>query len=373
MNKSEWIVPYNYLTDQFNNREEIFEKWRQLILSSEFTLGPFVKEFENNFANFIGSRYCVSTNNGTDALILALKAVGIKSGDEVITVPNSFYATTGAIVNCGANPIFVDVDSQYQMDYKLIEPAITNRTKAILPVYWAGGAPKMKKILNIANKYGLSVVEDACMGIGGKHDGIPMGRFGQVSAFSMHPLKTLNVMGDGGMVTTDDKNIYDWMLQFRNHGMVDRDHIKIWGVNMRLQPLQAVVADIELKKIHQIVKTRNENASYLDAKLASLFPHVITPPRVHTDLNTYSLYMVTCEKRDLLVSYLRSKQIDVKVHYPIPLHLQEAAVSFRKPIGSFPITEMQAKHLMTIPIHQYISKDQLDYVFASITAFYNKN
>jgi aminotransferase EvaB len=369
--QSEWIVPYNYLPEQFKSRNDIFSEWEKLAQSSEFTLGPKVAEFEKNFAAFVGAKYCIATNNGTDALILALKALGIKNGDEVITVPNSFYATTGAIVACGATPVFIDVDSRYQMDVALLEGAITNKTRAILPVYWGGAAPDMKAIIEIAEKHNLVVVEDACMGIGGSHRGIPQGRFGQIGAFSMHPLKSLNVMGDGGMLVTDDKDLFEWILQYRNHGMKDRDHITMWGVNMRLQPLQAIVANIELPKVPQIIEDRNRNAEYLDSALVNLAPHVITPERKSYDTETYSLYMVLCEDRDNLLKYLQERKVGAKIHYPIPLHMQEAAADLGYKEGSFPIAESQAKKVITLPVHQFLNEDQLQYMVNCIAEFYS--
>ena len=369
--KSEWIVPYNYLPEQFANRNDIFSEWEKLAQSSEFTLGPKVEEFEKNFAVFVGAKYCIATNNGTDALILALKALKIKSADEVINVPNSIYATTGAIVACGATPVFIDVDSRYQLDVALLEEAITNKTRAILPVYWGGAAPDMKAIIEIAKKHNLVVVEDACMGIGGSHHGIPQGRFGEIGTFSMHPLKSLNVMGDGGMLVTDDKSLFEWILQYRNHGMKDRDHIAMWGVNMRLQPLQAIVANLELPKVSQIVIDRNRNAEYLDLALLNLAPKVITPERKSHDIETYSLYMVLCENRDKLLKYLQDKKVDAKIHYPIPLHLQRAAANLGYKEGSFPITESQAKKVITLPVHQFLNEDQLKYMVNCIVEFYS--
>ena len=256
------------------------------------------------------------------------------------------------------------------MDAALLEDAITNRTRAILPVYWGGAAPDMKTIMEIALKYNLAVVEDACMGIGGIHQGLPHGRFGQFSAFSMHPLKSLNVMGDGGMLVTDNKDLFEWVIQYRNHGMKDRDHITMWGVNMRLQPLQAIVANIELPKIPQIIEDRNRNARYLDNALIHLAPKVITPERKSYDTETYSLYMVLCENRDKLLKYLQDKKVDAKIHYPIPLHLQEAALDLGYKVGSFPIAESQAKKIITLPVHQFLNQDQLEYMVDCIKDFY---
>ena len=369
--KSEWIVPYNYLPNQFANRLDIFNEWKKLTDTSEYTLGPKVEEFERNFASFVGAKYCISTNNGTDALILALKSLGITAGDEVITVPNSFYATTGAIVACGAKPIFIDVDSRYQMNSQLIESAITKKTKAILPVYWGGASPDMTTIVEIARINNLFVIEDACMGIGGRHQGISPGRYGDIGAYSMHPLKSLNVMGDGGMLTTDNTDLYNWMIEYRNHGMTDRDHIVRWGVNIRLQPLQAIVANLELPKIDKIVRDRNENAKYFDIALKQLSSKVTTPKRVANDIETYSLYMVLCKERDNLIKYLREKKIDAKIHYPIPLHLQEAALNLGYEEGSFPVAEDQAYKILTLPVHQYLKETQLKYVIDCISDFYS--
>lgn len=369
--KSEWIVPYNYLPNQFVNRVDIFDEWKKLTDTSEYTLGPKVEEFERNFASFVGAKYCISTNNGTDALILALKSLGITNGDEVITVPNSFYATTGAIVACGAKPIFIDVDSRYQMNAQLIESAITKKTKAILPVYWGGASPDMTAIVEIAKRNSLFVIEDACMGIGGSHQGISPGRYGDIGAYSMHPLKSLNVMGDGGMLTTDNTDLYNWMIEYRNHGMTDRDHIVRWGVNIRLQPLQAIVANLELPKIEKIVRDRNANAKYFDIALKQLDSKVTTPKRVTNDVETYSLYMVLCKERDNLIKYLREKKIDAKIHYPIPLHLQDAALNLGYKVGSFPVAEDQAYKILTLPVHQYLDETQLKYVINSISDFYS--
>ena len=235
-------VPFNYLPYQFNKPRKIFKEWEKLIKSTEFTLCPYVRKFEKSFAKFIGTKHCISTNSGTDALILSLKSLVIKKNDEVITVCNSFFATAGAIVACGATPVFVDSDDRYQIDSNKIEKAITKKTKVILPVHWGGASPDIKKIINISKKYNLFVVEDACMGIGAKIINRSPGTFGKVSAMSMHPLKSLNVMGDGGMVVTNSDKIANWIRKYRNHGMVDRDHISCGGVNMRLQPFQAVVS-----------------------------------------------------------------------------------------------------------------------------------
>ncbi len=362
-------VPFNYLPYQFQNTKIYFNSWKKLIQSTEFTLGPFVKKFEKKIANFVKVKYCISTNNGTDALILSLKSLGVKKGDEVITVCNTFYATVGAIVACGATPVFVDADSRYQIDSNKIEKAITKKTKVIIPVHWGGASPDMNKILKIAKNYKLKVLEDACMGIGAQVNKKSPGSFGDIAAMSMHPLKSLNVMGDGGMIVTNNKKLANWIIQYRNHGMKNRDEIDFWGVNARIQPLQAVVAIIELKKIKKLLKKRNLNANFLDKNLKEI-PEVTIPVRSKENYETHALYMGLFERRDELKKYLIKKGIEVKIHYPKPLHLQKAAKKLKYKKGDFPVAEMQAKKLLTLPVHQFLSKKQLMSIVQNIKEFY---
>ncbi len=363
-------VPYNYLPEQFSDPETFFRLWEPLIRSGEFTLGPYVEAFEEKFADFVGSRHCISTNNGTDALILGLKALGIGAGDEVITATNSFYASAGAIAAVGADPVFADVDDRYQIDLASIEQVMSDRVRAIMPVHWAGASPEMAGIVAFADTHDLAVIEDACMGIGGSVDGRHPGTFGAIGAFSMHPLKTVNVMGDGGMVVTDDDDLADWMRKYRNHGMTDRDHIEMWGVNMRLQPLQAVVASHFLDQLPEVLRSRQQNAELLDTGLAPLSPRVVTPARVHNSAETYSLYIVQVDNRDDLITHLHHQGVDAKIHYPIPLHLQVAASSTRRPAATLPCAEKQASRIVTIPVHEYLNRDQVQHIIGSISDFY---
>lgn len=357
---------------QFADPSEIFRDWAKLIASSEFTLGPAVDAFENKFAAYVGMSHCIATNNGTDALILALKALGVGNGDEVITVCNTFYATAGAIVACGATPIFVDCDERYQIDISQIEEAISIRTKVIMPVHWAGASPDLEEIMGIATKHGLEVVEDACMGIGASIRGRRPGTFGRINAYSMHPLKSLNVMGDGGMVVTNDDHLATWLRKYRNHGMVDRDHIEFWGVNMRIQPLQAVVASHGLDVLNGVMVKRCRNAACLDRGMATIAPHVTLPVRPNGHVETYALYMALFDERDNLLSYLKEHGVEAKIHYPIPLHLQNAARPLGYKVGDFPVAEFQASRLITLPVHQFLEDQHLDFMLAKIHEFYGK-
>jgi aminotransferase EvaB len=363
-------VPYNYLPMEFRKNNKILNRWKKLIQSTDFTLGKDMIEFEKKFAKYIGVKYVISTNNGTDALILSLKSIGVKKGDEVITVSNTFYASAGAIVACGAKPILVDCDDRYQIDIKEIKKKISKRTKAIMPVHWGGASPDMFSIMKLAKKYKIHVVEDACMGIGAKIKGRSPGTFGTINAFSMHPLKSLNVMGDGGMVATNNKKIFDWIKKFRNHGMIDRDHIEFWGVNMRLQPLQAVVALEGLKKIDRVIKKRNENAKEMDRLLSTLSPNLIIPRRLKGYKETFALYMCLVVNRDELLKHLIKNKIEAKIHYPIPLNKQEAAKNLNLNQNNFKNSNEQAQKIITLPIHQYLTKTQLSFMFKKIKQFY---
>jgi len=363
-------VPYNYLPMQFADYSEIAAGWDDLIRSAEFTLGTFMESFEKEFAEYVGARFCVATNNGTDALVLALKALGIGDGDEVITPCNSFYATTGAIVAVGATPVFCDVDERYQCDLADMAKKITGRTKLLLPVHWGGASPDMSATMQLADESGIDVLEDACMAIGGSWDGRHPGTFGRLGAFSMHPLKTLNVMGDGGMVVTDDASLHDWMLKYRNHGMVDRDHIDFWGVNMRLQPLQAVVASKMLSTLNERLLVRRDAQAKLDSALAEI-NEVHVPPRKENNMETVSLYMVLTDQRDAVIEYLVSRGIEAKVHYPIPLHLQRPGLSMGYREGSMPVAEGQASSLITLPAHEYLDQTQIDHISQALRTFFS--
>ncbi|MDP7195769.1 MAG: DegT/DnrJ/EryC1/StrS family aminotransferase, partial [SAR202 cluster bacterium] len=251
-----------------------------------------------------------------------------------------------------------------------IKKAITKKTRAIMPVHWGGASPEIEKIIEIANNFQLEIIEDACMGIGAKINNKSPGTFGKLGAFSMHPLKSLNVMGDGGMVVTDDNHLASWIKKYRNHGMIDRDNIDLWGVNMRLQPLQAVVAYFGLNKIEEVIKIRNKNAKILDNELCKLAPYVKVPQRLENYIETFALYMILCDERDELVKYLNSKKIEVKIHYPLPLHLQKASSNLGYKAGDFPIAEEQSSKLVTLPVHQYLSENQINFMIENIFAFY---
>ncbi len=330
-----------------------------------------MEKFEKSLSRYVGAKYCIATNNGTDALILSLKALNIKDGDEVITPANSFYATTGAIVAVGAKPVFCDVDDNYQILIDDMASKITKKTKALLPVHWGGASPDMNQIMSIARQFKLKVIEDSCMAIGGKINRKSPGTFGDVGAYSMHPLKSLNVMGDGGAVVTNNKKIYSWMKKYRNHGMINRDEIEFWGVNYRMQPLQSIVAIEGLKKLNSVISKRKRNADYLSTNLSGIKGILNIPKSKKGYRETYALYMILCENRDELMNYLLKKGVETKIHYPIPLHLQKAYLDKYKKV-KIKNVEHQAKHLLTLPVHQFLNDKHMKYIVNSIKDFYLK-
>lgn len=363
-------VKYSYLDQQFADVDAYFEDLRSLVATGEFTLGPFVEAFEKKFAAYVGAKHAIGTNTGTGALILSLKAVGVRPGTEVITVANTFIATVGAIVAVGARPVFVDCDERFQIDASRIEEVITRRTAAILPVHWAGCPPEMDRILEIARRRNIPVVEDACPAVGAEIDGKAAGTFGNVGAFSMHPLKPLNVWGDGGIIVTDDDDVDRFLRLYRNHGMLDRDHIEIWGVNDRLQPFQAVVGSRVLDTVDELCEARIRNARQLDAGLRGMDGNVRVPVRPTGYREVYQLYLITAERRDELVEFLVNRGVEAKVHYPIPVHLQNAARELGYKRGDFPVCERQADEIVTLPAHQHVTGEQIDFTLASIAKFY---
>ncbi|MDX2099759.1 MAG: DegT/DnrJ/EryC1/StrS family aminotransferase [Leptolyngbyaceae cyanobacterium bins.59] len=363
-------VKYVYLDEQFAQLDEYFEDLREWAKTGEFTIGPFVEKFERKFADYIGVKHAIGTNTGTGALILALKAAGVRPGDEVITVPNTFIATVGAIVAAGARPVFVDCDERYNIDASKIEEAITPLTKAILPVHWAGCPADIEEIVAIGDKHGIPIVEDACPAVGASVNGKRCGSFGKASGFSMHPLKPLNVMGDGGIVVTNDDEAADFLRLYRNHGLRDRDHVEIWGVNERLQPFQAVIATRLLDTVDHSNALRNRNARLLDEGLKGLEEFIRPPARPEGYYEVYQLYIASATRRDELLKYLVAQEIECKIHYPIPLHLQQSAQGLGYKEGDFPVAERQAQEIITIPAHQHVTPEQIEFVVDCIRKFY---
>lgn len=364
-------VPYSYLQDQFATPEPIFAELQKLIHSGDFTLGAALAEFEHKFSAHCGARYGIGVGTGTDALFLSLKALGVGPGDEVITCPFTFVATVGAIVQSGARPVFVDANEQFVLDADKIERAITPRTKAIMPVHYSGQPCDMPRILGISKRHNLRVVEDACQSIGGEIDGKRVGSWGDAAGFSLHPLKNLNVWGDGGIITTNSQDLRDKLVLLRNHGLANRDEVEIYGYNCRLDTLQAIVGLWLFPQVEFITKSRIETAAQFDAELGKL-PQIRVPRRNPNMRHVYHLYMLHAQRRDELVAFLLKNGVDAKVHYPIPMHLQRASAYLGYKAGDFPVSEAHSKSVFTLPVHQHMTEDQKQYCVDMVKAFYQQ-
>jgi len=362
-------INHNFLHAQFADHDEILQKVKQVVLSGDFTLGREVDRLEDEFAAAVGSGHAVGVGSGTDALFLSLKALGVDKGDEVITTPYTFFATIGAIVTAGARPVFVDIREDYNIDPAGIAAAITPRTKAILPVHWSGKPCDMDPIMEIAGNHGLAVVEDACHAVKATYKGRGAGALGTTGCFSFHPLKNLNVWGDGGIVTTSDAELAATLRLMRNHGLVNRDECRVFAYNSRLDTIQAVVARHLMRKLDHITVRRIDNAAYFDAKLRAI-AQIRVPEREPWVKQVFHLYIVRCERRDALQKHLVSHGVDAKIHYPIPMHLQPAAKPFGYRRGDFPVSEAVADSVLSLPVHEFITRDQQDRVVDLIQRFY---
>lgn len=366
---SQLRINHNYLSSQFADCDVILEKIKRVVLNNDFTLGKSVDDFEKRVQEKLNVKNVIGVGSGTDALFLSLKALGVKEGDEVITTPFTFYATIGAIVTAGAKPVFSDVLDDYNIDPSQIESKITSKTKAILPVHWAGKPCHMNEINSIAKKHNLFVIEDACHAIQATYENRFAGTLGDIGCFSFHPLKNLNVWGDGGIITTNSDDIANHLRLMRNHGLKGRDECVLFSYNSRLDTIQAVVADHLLSKLDHITASRIRNAHYLDKGLSSI-PEITIPKREPTIKQVYHLYSIRCKNRDALKQYLIEHGVDAKIHYPVPMHCQPAAKSFGYQYGDFPKAEQIANEILSLPVHEFISESDLNCMIHLIKEFY---
>ena len=362
-------VSYSYLQEQFNEPINILEQIRNLVKSGDLTLGKPTLEFEEKFANLCQTDYAIGVGSGTDALRLSLISLGISAGDEVITTPLTFFATIGAIVTAGAKPIFVDVKEDYNIDPELIEGAITTKTKAILPVHWHGCPADMEKINRIAKKYDLHVTEDACMAAGAEIQKRRIGSFGVTGCFSLHPLKPINVWGDGGVITTNNKYLNEKIRLLRNHGLRNRNECEFYAYNSRLDSIQAVVGNCLIKDIDWIISQKIHNAKLYDEGLSKI-SKITIPSRDINAKHVYHNYVIMAENRDKLFDFLLENSIEAKIHYPVPQHLQKASRYLGYREGDLPKAEYQSNHIISLPVHQYLKEEHIRYVTSKIKEFF---
>lgn len=363
--------------------------------------GKAVADFEKNFAEYIGVKHAISVNSGTDALVIALKALGIKAGDEVITTPFTFFATAETIAMVGAIPVFVDVlEDTYNMDPEKIEEKITEKTKAIMPVHIFGQPVEFDRIKEIADKHKLVIIEDACQAVGASIGERKIGSLGDVGCFSFFPTKNLGAFGDGGMITTNDDNINIICRAFKEHGMAQngakaryilegvKDDLEgtvspdglynpykyynyLIAYNSRLDAIQARVLDIKLKYLEKYNTNRTKIAKYYNDNLADC-KGVVTPVVKENVTPVWHQYAFKCDKKDEMGEFLASKGVGSAAFYPVPLHLQKAFSYLGYQNGDLPIAEKLSTQTVCLPIFPELTEDELNYVVESVKEFFNK-
>jgi dTDP-4-amino-4,6-dideoxygalactose transaminase len=349
-------------------RAEINAAIQEVVDASAFAGGPFVAKFEDDFAAFCGSPHAVAVGSGTEALWLALLGLGIGAGDEVITVPSTFMATAEAITYTGAKPVFVDIDIEtYTLDPKLLERAITPRTKAIIPVHLFGQMADMEPILQIAKRHGIHVIEDACQAHGAEYQKRKAGSLGIAGCFSFYPGKNLGAWGEGGAVTTPDAELCKKMQVLRDHGQWKKYYHNVVGWNCRMDGIQGAVLRVKLKYLGQNNARRRANARLYDKLLGGL-EQLITPKEAGYGKHVYHLYAVRAHNRDQLMQALAAKGIGCGIHYPIPVHLQEAYGNLGLGRGSFPVAEQCAAEYLSLPMFPELTTDQVTQVATEIKA-----
>jgi dTDP-4-amino-4,6-dideoxygalactose transaminase len=351
-------VPYVNLPAQWEmEKADLLPIIEKVLASGNYIGGKPVEEFETKAAAFTTAKHCIALNSGTDALVFGLLALGVQPGDEVITPPNSFVASTAAIAIIGATPVFVDVLPDQNIDPSKIAAAITSKTKAIMPVHLTGRMARMDEIMAIADKHGIPVIEDGAQSIGSKYKNIHSGTWGKIGCFSAHPLKNLNACGDGGFLVTSDEDIAAKIRLMRNHGLVDRNTVQKFGYVSRMDTLQAAILDYRIDKLNTVSEQRRKNA----AKYTELLDRskIFIPEEQSFEYNTYHTFVIQVIQRDELKKALEHAGIETSIHYPIPIHLQPAAEYLGHKKGAFPVTEQQADRILTLPVNQFLSETDI--------------
>jgi dTDP-4-amino-4,6-dideoxygalactose transaminase len=365
-------VPFLDLHTQYETiRDEVASAIQQVLDSSAFVGGPFVERFEDEFAGFCGCRYAVGVSSGTSALWMTLLSLGVGPGDEVITVPNTFIATAEAISMCGARPVFVDVEEQsYTMNTALLEKAVTSKTKAIIPVHLFGQPADMDKIIEFAERHKLPVIEDACQAHGSLYKGRPVGSIGIAGCFSFYPGKNLGAYGEAGSVVTSDSGLAEKIRMLRDHGQTRKYYHAMIGWNGRMDGIQGAVLSVKLKYLSGWNDARRGHAALYDSLLAGL-KGITLPREMDYARHVYHIYAVRTKNRAALESFLAGKGIACLIHYPLPIHLQDAYRSFGLESGNFPIAEKYAGELLSLPMYPELAESQIEHVAREIRNFFS--
>jgi dTDP-4-amino-4,6-dideoxygalactose transaminase len=349
---------------------EINKAIQKTIDNSSFIMGPIVEEFDNNWAKYCNTNFSCGVANGTEAIRLSLIALDIKNGDEVITVPNTFIATTEAISSCGATPKFVDInENTYNIDPNKIEEKITSKTKAIVCVHLYGHACDMDKIKIIADKHDLKIVEDCAQAHGALYKNKKAGSIGDIAGFSMFPAKILGAFGDAGAITTNNEKLANKIKLLRNHGRISKYEHILEGHNSRIDALQANILNIKLKYLGNWIEKRRKIAKRYTENLKNI---VICPKEENWAKHSYYMYVIRTKKRDELKIFLEENNISCGIHYPISLHLQPAYKKLNYKKGDFPITEKITKEILSIPLYPELSQEQQEYIISKIKEFHSQ-
>ncbi|MBN2208646.1 MAG: DegT/DnrJ/EryC1/StrS family aminotransferase [Candidatus Coatesbacteria bacterium] len=359
-------VPLLDLRPQFATiRDEIREAIDRVLETQVFVLGPEVEKLEREIADYCGVKFGVGCASGTDALLLSLMAAGVSSGDEVITTPFTFFSTAGSVSRVGGTPVFVDIDPvTYNIDASLIEARITPRTKALIPVHLFGQCVNMGPVLEIAERHGLRVIEDAAQSIGSKTKlqgkWASAGSMGHSGCFSFFPTKNLGAYGDGGMVVSNDEDLAEKVRMLRVHGSKPKYHHSIIGANSRLDAIQAAVLRVKLKYLDDWSEARRKNANYYDKAFKG--SGIITPSVRGENFSIYNQYVIRTKARDQVMEYLKKHDVGCEIYYPVPLHLQRCYGFLGYEAGEFPQAEAAAAETVALPIYPELTDEQKDYV-----------
>jgi dTDP-4-amino-4,6-dideoxygalactose transaminase len=363
-------VPFVDLKAQYSGlREEMNAAVLNVLEMASFVGGLALEKFEDEFAGFVGAKYCVGVANGTDAITLAARVAGLGPGDEVLVPANSFFASAEAISNAGATPVFVDVDPvTFHMDPGLAVEAITSRTRAIVAVHLYGRAMNLKPFEALASRHGLVIIEDCAQAHGASIDGDTVGASGRLTCYSFYPGKNLGAYGDGGAITTSDPDFMKRLRILRDHGSPAKYEHSVVGWNSRLDALQAAVLSVKLPYVHRWNTSRREHARKLAAALegSPIIPPAIPAGRQHA----FHLFVVRCSRRDELKRFLEEAGIQTGIHYPVPLHLTEAYQALAAPgRGSQPVTEALSSEILSLPMYPELSDEQIAYVIGALEEF----
>lgn len=340
---------------------------KKCLSSGWYILGTEVKNFEKEFARYIGTKYCIGVGNGLKALQISLMALGIGRGNEVITVSNSAVATALAITNIGAKPVFVDVDEFYHIDTVKIEEKITSKTKAIIPVHLFGQPVDIKELQFLAKKYNLHIIEDACQAHGASYKSKRAGSFGTFGCFSFYPTKNLGAYGDGGAITTNSQELYEKCLALRNYGQTNRYEHDIIGLNSRLDEVQAAILRVKLRKLDSMIKKRNAIAGIYLKNLSNI-KQIALPKKRKDATHAYHLFVIQAEKRNNLMEFLRNNNVQTLIHYPIPIHKQKCYQGYNNIL--LQKTEKFSTNILSLPIHPFMKKEEVLIVTNLIKKFY---